>query len=91
MNNLYISHTIILRPNITFEHSKACLSVIFEILPGFISFAILLHAGYTFLVEKIFFQILLINLSRSKAKFANHTRITYVWVKIFSHIVVNKL
>ena len=36
---------ITLRPKTAFEHLAACLSVVLELLPGFILFSILCHAG----------------------------------------------
>ena len=44
---------------------------------------------YKFLVEKnVFFQFLLINFSRSKAKIVNNTWVAYIWAKILPHTVV---
>ena len=39
MNNLYISHRSLYTPTYSFEHSAACLSVVFKLLPGLILFA----------------------------------------------------
>ena len=44
MDNLYISHRSLYAQQTAFEHSVACLSVVFELLPGFIPFAILWHS-----------------------------------------------
>ena len=44
---IYTSHTDHFTPQQTiFEYSAACLSFIFELLPGFIPFAILWHTGW---------------------------------------------
>ena len=45
---IYTFHTYHFMPQHTdFEHSAACLSVVFELLPGLIPFAILWDAGWT--------------------------------------------
>ena len=43
---------------------------------------------YTFLVENIYLQFLLMNFSGSKWKIVNDTRNTYIWVKIILNMVV---
>ena len=45
MDNLYISDRSLYAPTYSFEHSAACLSVVFESLPRFIPFTILWHIG----------------------------------------------
>ena len=75
MDNLYISHRSLYAPqHIAFKHSAACLSVVFELLPGFIPFTILWHIG----------RILNKNVTMNK----NYSYPTTLWVSILTQIYV---
>ena len=72
MNKLYISHRSLYAPTYSFEQSTACLSVVFELLPGFIPFAILWHAGWT-LEKNIYINM-------------NYNYLTTICECIFAHL-----
>ena len=120
MNNFYISHRSFYAPSYSFEHSAACLSVVFSYflvlfrLPVYNN--VIVKRWVNFIEKRLhkhelqlsdynmgkyfrsnvqisgrniyFFQFLLINFSRAKAKIVNNTRNKYIWVKILPHIVV---
>ena len=68
---IYTSHTDHFTPQHTaFEHSATCLSVIFELLPGFIPFTILWHIGW--ILDK--------NVTMNK----NYSYPTTIWVGILT-------
>ena len=72
---IYTSHTNHFTPlNTAFEHSAACLSVVFELLPGFIMFTILWHIG----------RILDKNVTMNK----NYSYPATIWVSILTQIYV---
>ena len=72
---IYTSNTDHFTPQHTdFEHLAACLSVVFELLPGFIPFTILWHIGW--ILDK--------NVTMNK----NYSYPTTIWVSIFAQIYV---